>query len=107
MKLGNDFLNTLAERHASHFKAHAQFVADKFRRIAEDIEREIGRADRPRAVSDEGRFGYAASQMHHVISWGLANSRWDHLAEKAALADVYRVVADGVLDNDEEEADGG
>lgn len=105
MNLAPELLADLAEHSINDFKRHATTVADTFRQIADEIERELRRCETPQPIRDEARYGVTATQILHSISWGLANSNWDYLAEKGALADVYRAVAESLL-SDEDQADG-
>lgn len=63
---------------------HVDRVARRLHELADEVQREGDRTD-PKI--DVPGFGWAASQVIHAVSWGLANLNRDALVLAAAEAD--------------------
>lgn len=74
-----------AKNRSDAFSDKVQFIADKLRLIADEVEREASvKVDISTMVPDHAR---SASEVVHKVAWGVANLHLDGLIMAAAEAD--------------------
>lgn len=69
-------------------RAVARIVAD-LRRLGDEVEREANAIGRVGEL-EFNTYGYAASQIIHAVTWGMANLSLERIAQCAADADAAR-----------------
>lgn len=76
---------TLKSMEEKRFRDNAARAADRFREIADEIDRAMSR---PRNRMNAPEFGWRAQQILHAVTWGTANANLDGLVLLASEVDT-------------------
>lgn len=85
-------MTTQEELATARLRRNIVAMAERLRKLADEVERETGAFDR---VGSQGRPDYAsvAVNVQHTVLWGVANLSLDKLTESAWWADEVRDAA--------------